>query len=213
MSDEENKGSRDNTSPEPKPANTAKQNAAPSGHIGTQKIQQSLGLGSVVKIYDVSFKIEVDHQEPSIEQVPEPEDTRPIALKTGVEAIDTQSEEDGQRLLSREEIKALTADQESTAPDNGSENFPDDDGTTLTPKTNDPDVNAHLEGLGHNLTTSQAEMQGQEAGGDAPDVAAEFSEVSSYDSPFGSKGDLEKAFNQVKGKEVVRTQTKGPEPS
>jgi hypothetical protein len=211
MPDNNDDSAEGKNGPEYNPDNSVSGTNAPKGMINGLSTP-SLGLGQNAKIVRMVVDVSVVDQDPYQEHV-EPEDTRPIALKTGVEAIDAQSEEDGQRLLSMEEIKALTADQESAAPDNGPENLPHDDGTTLTPKTNDPDVNAHLEELGHNLTTSNAEMQGQEAGGDAPDVAAEFAEVSSYDTPFGSKGDLERAFNQVKGKEVARTQTKGPEPS
>ncbi|MDW3181646.1 hypothetical protein [Roseobacter sp.] len=189
MSDDDNDGSRDNTSPEPKPENTAKNNTAPAGHLGIQSVTTALTPNGTAKIlnFQVQVAIEADEQTPV-----EPEDNRPIALETGDEAVDQQSEEDGYQLKPMDEISAAAADQDAEAVNVSSDELFIDDGTTPTPATNDPEVNAFYTDQGYNMSESDELSQAE---GD-------------YDRPQGTDEDLKETFNRVQSQSIVLDQSK-----
>jgi len=175
MSDEENDDPRDNTSPEPKPEYTAKKNAAPAGHLGVRHSNVAPTPGGSVKILNINMQVAVQEDE----QTPiEPElDDRPVAIETGDEAVDRQSEQDGYRLKSLDEIQEETR---SSSVETESKPITED---LTAAKTNDPELNEALEKQGYNLTTDHA----------ASDTDADLP----YDRPRGSYADLKESFNRV----------------
>lgn len=201
---QEDEGPRDNTSPEHKPENTANSSKAPKGSIGRQNSHPSLNLGGAQN-REFTFVLEADEPHESAQTTRDPEDTRPIAITSGDKEVDAQSQADGFQLKTQDEIDQLSGvdpSGETVKPDQAHAAFDDmmqDDGATHFQRTDDPQVNQHYEDRGETPVNSDIDDHGLEAG--------------AIDNPFGAKGDLEKAFNRVKGHEIARGQSKGPEPS
>lgn len=193
MSDhEDDKGPRKNTSPEHKPENAKNANAAPRGSVGNSFTPT--GTSSAPREFIFTFEPE-NHQQPT----EAPEDTRPIAVETGIKEIDDQSHADGYQIKPMEELEAMAETQETETAANTFDEMMMVDGATHFQKTNDPQINQLHEERGEQPVTSVS--------------ASQETELGAVDNPFGSKEDLIEAFNRVKGHEIARSQTKGPEPS
>ncbi|WP_424991315.1 hypothetical protein [Fluviibacterium sp. S390] len=96
----EPKKAKDNTGLEPKPEGVQQPGAAPKGHLGHKPA--SPAPGGTTQARTVTQKLEQSGRQ----QAQPVEDTRPIAVKTGDEQIDKQSEENGQQVMSMDDIKA-----------------------------------------------------------------------------------------------------------
>lgn len=108
MSDEnEPKKARDNTDLEPKPEGVQQPGAAPKGHLGHKPATPA--PGGTTQARTATQKLEQTGQQ----QAQPVEDNRPIAEKTGVPEIDKQSEERGQKLMTKDEIKAKSREMEA----------------------------------------------------------------------------------------------------
>ncbi|MCT4609244.1 MAG: hypothetical protein N4A70_08550 [Pelagimonas sp.] len=191
MSDhEDDKGPRKNTSPEHKPENAKNANAAPKGSVGNSFTPN--GPSSAPREFVFTFEPE-NHQQPT----ETPEDTRPIAVETGIKEIDDQSHADGFQTKTIEEIETAAAEQEAAPSQETFDDMMQPDGSTYFQRTNDRQVNKLHEDRGETPVHSVVGDHGLEAG--------------AIDNPFGSQEDLKRTFDQVKGREVSRGQSKGPE--
>lgn len=208
MSDDGKKNPRDNVTPKLKPKDVKTENVAPPGHMGITSADAGLTPGGSVKVVRMTVDVAVQENEPEPELSLEEQraeylnnlpDNTEFTLLTGDEMIDKQSVENGDVPVTKEELAAIQ-DAKSPQPQESTfDQMMQDDGATHFQKTNDPQVNQHYEERGETLVHSDTEDHGLEDG--------------AIDNPFGAKGDLERAFNRVKGHEVARGQTKGPEPS
>ncbi|MEP1327059.1 hypothetical protein [Pseudophaeobacter sp.] len=189
MSDDDD-GPRDNTSPEPKPENTNKQNSAPAGHLGKRVSVPVNSLGGGFQTIDVSFQIQVEHQNRSLEQAHEPEDIRPIAVETGIKEIDDQSHADGYQTKPIEEIEAEAAEQEVVSSENTFDQMMESDGSAIFQTTNDPAVNQQYRDRGERS------------------VAASQNSGETTDSPFASMEEMQEAFDKIKGEAIERGQSR-----
>lgn len=191
MSDEADESSADENGPENKPEYSSRAASVPKGTVGGMSAP-SLGLGLNTKIVRMVVDVAVTEHTAEQEHVAQ-EDTRPIAVKTGDDAVDQQSEEDGFHLKSIEEIEAeAKAESESAVsmPEPASKDL-------LTPKTNDREMNAWLEKEGYTLTTDHA------AAPPEPDIP--------YDRPRGTNADLQASFKRAHNQVAERQKSQGNE--
>lgn len=106
--DDDQRGSKDNTSPEPKPEDAKNLVKAPGGQLGTDRIKfSSPGLGGGTRRAQVTRSIEQTSSAPENRQERE---NQPVAVKTCVKNIDEDSLEKGYRLETEEEIKRSAAE-------------------------------------------------------------------------------------------------------
>ena len=188
MSDRrDDEGPRDNTSPEHKPENAANTSKAPKGSIGLQNSHPSLNLGGAQN-REFTFVLEADEQHKADQTTPAPEDTRPIAIKSGDKEIDAQSEADGFQLKSQEEIDQLSGEDTPDQPQNSYDDMMQSDGSTPFQATNDPEVNQHYKDRGE-TAVPQSLGSGEPSQSNNPKAG--------YDRPQMSQSDYARAFQQA----------------
>lgn len=204
MSDDGKKNPRDNVSPKLKPKDVKNENVAPPGHMGVSAYDMGMTPSGNVKVLRMTVDVAVQDTEQSpepTEQQAEVEDTRPIAIATGDPEIDAQSEADGFRLMSKEEINAQSGvdenDQsiETDAPENSFDEMMQSDGSTHFERTNDRQVNKHFEERGEIPVPKSL-------GYDVPDSEGP------YDRPRGTPEQLKEAFERAatNSNEVLKSQ-------
>ncbi|WP_065332292.1 hypothetical protein [Tritonibacter mobilis] len=120
MSDDEEKGSRDNTSPDHEPKNVDNKYDAPGGHMGTDKTRPKLGLGSGFQTINVSAQVYIERQEKDTSSTSKlsPEEERAAYLDslpkdtvftslTGDPEIDKESIDRGEVPVTEDEFEKL----------------------------------------------------------------------------------------------------------
>mgnify|MGYP000031967945 CR=1 FL=1 len=191
MSDnEDDEGPRDNTSPEHKPENSTNANSAPKGSLGRKSSLPSLNLGGGQN-REFTFVLETDEQLDASQTTSEPEDTRPIAVETGVKEIDDQSHVDGYQTKPIAEIEAEEAVQEAVSSEGTYDQMMESDGSIAFQTTNDPAVNQQYRDRGERSV-----------------AASHNSGSETTDSPFTSMEEMQEAFDKIKGEAVERGQSR-----
>ncbi|APX17050.1 hypothetical protein D1821_06075 [Phaeobacter inhibens] len=166
-----------------------------------------MNLGGGVKVVNVSYQMVVQNQEhEAAHTTPEPEDTRPIAIKSGDKEVDVQSELDGFQLKSQEEIDQLSGEHTPDQPQNSFDQMMENDGSSTFQTTNDSAVNQHYRDRGEtsvpqSLGTSN---QSQQTNNDTSSKAG-------YDRPQMSQSDYARAFRQASERTNEVYKSKGPD--
>ncbi|KPD13151.1 hypothetical protein [Phaeobacter sp. 11ANDIMAR09] len=200
MSDhEDDKGPRKNTSPEHKPENAKNANAAPRGSVGNSFTPT--GTSSAPREFVFTFEPE-NHQQPT----ETPEDTRPIAVETGIKEIDDQSHADGYQTKPIEEIEAAAAEQEAAPSKETFDQMMGNDGSAVFQTTNDRAVNEQYQDRGETSVPQSlgSPDQQKQANNDTSPKAGN-------DGPQISQSDYARAFRQASERTNEVYKTKGPD--
>lgn len=106
---EDRRGKESNVGREHKPKESRNYEKAPTGHLGMEVVfTPSPSLAKAIRKARPTSAIE----QSKLTAEPREPDVRPLAMETGIEEIDKQTIENGERPVSPKEYKALTQHQE-----------------------------------------------------------------------------------------------------